>query len=152
MVASLTSATLLLLGTVIPGCAQGTSHEEEVERIREMERERVRSLVDVDTVTAGRLHSDDFQLVNPAGAVLSKQEYLTALASGRLDYVAWEPGEITVRLHGEAAVLRYRDVRFEVTFAPDGRHNGPMYHTNLYERRAGAWRIVWSQASGVISP
>lgn len=147
-------AVIALLSLCMPvlGCARSTPEGAAAERLRDLERQRLRSLVDADTATAARLHSDAFQLVNPAGAALTKQEYLGALASGQLDYVAWEPGEIAVRVYDDAAVIRYRDARFEVSFPPNGRHDGPMYHTNVYERRAGEWQIVWSQASGVISP
>ncbi len=127
--------------------------EASVERaIRKTSRERLRSLVDADMKTAARLHADDFQLINPAGTALTKVEYLGSLKSGQLDYLAWEPGDIAVRLYGNVAVIRYRDLRFEV--ARDGKviHRGPMVHTNLYEMRNGQWRVVWSQASGVITP
>ena len=120
--------------------------------IQELERERLRSLVSADLATARRLHSDDFQLINPAGAPLSKTEYLGQIESGDLDYRAWEAGEIAVRIYTDAAVIRYQDLRFEVDRGGQSVHRGPMYHTNLYERRDGQWQVVWSQASGVITP
>lgn len=137
---------------LLPGCATPRTDSSEAERIREIERQRLRSLVDVDLNTARRLHSEDFQLINPAGAALSKQEYLGALEAGQLDYVAWEAGDIAVRLYGDAAVIRYRDARFDVNSGSTVVHRGPMYHTNVYESRDGQWQIVWSQASGVITP
>lgn len=136
----------------VAGCTTPQTDGSEAERIRAIERERLGSLVSVDLSTARRLHSDDFQLINPAGAALSKQEYLGALESGQLDYVAWEAGEIAVKLYKDAAVIRYRDARFDVNSGTTAVHRGPMYHTNLYERRDGQWQIVWSQASGVITP
>jgi hypothetical protein len=125
--------------------------DSEHEEIRQIERERLRSLVDADLATAQRLHAEDFQLINPAGVAISKAEYLGLIESGQLTYRAWEAGEISVRLYGDVAVIRYRDVRFEVDSAGQPVHRGPMYHTNLYERRGGQWQIVWSQASGVIT-
>lgn len=144
--------TLALLCMPI-GCA--TSWQDpagEVERIREIERQRLRSLVKPDITLAEGLHAADFQLINPAGAALTKEQYLGSLRSGQLDYVAWEAGDIVVRRYGRVAVIRYQDVRFEV--ARDGKvvHSGPMYHTNVYEARNGQWQIVWSHASGVITP
>jgi hypothetical protein len=120
------------------------------EDIRRTERERLRALVDSDLDTARRLHSDDFQLINPAGMPLTKQEYLSAIEAGQPDYVAWEAGDIVVKLRGDLAVIRYRDVRFDVDAGGRPVHRGPMYHTNVYERRGGQWQVVWSQASGVI--
>src|SRR5437868_14060275 len=96
----------------------------EAERIRAIERDRLRSLVEVDMPTAERLHADDFQLINPAGSPLTKREYLDSLRSGQLDYVAWEPGDIAVRLYGRAAVIRYRDKKFEVALEGMPVHRG----------------------------
>ena len=125
---------------------------EQSEQIRQCERERLRSLVDVDLATARRLHAEDFQLINPAGEALSNAEYLGAIGSGQLAYRAWEAGAIAVRLYGAVAMIRYRDIRFEVDLDGQPAHRGPMYHTNLYERCGGQWQVVWSQASGVITP
>lgn len=146
------STPTLLLCFAIAGCATARSDSSDAERIRQIERQRLRSLVDVDLETARRIHSDDFQLINPAGAPLTKQEYLGALESGQLDYVGWEAGEIAVKLYGDAAVIRYRDNRFDVNSGSNVVHRGPMYQTNVYERRGGNWLIVWSQASGIIKP
>lgn len=146
------STGCLLVCFSLAGCATTPSDSSDAERIRQIERQRLRSLVDVDLETARRIHSDDFQLINPAGAPLTKQEYLGALESGQLDYVGWEAGDITVKLYGNAAVIRYRDNRFDVNAGSTVVHRGPMYHTNVYERHGGEWKIVWSQASGIITP
>lgn len=122
----------------------------EEDRIRRIERERLHALVEADLPTARRLHSDDFQLITPAGIPLTRDEYLGGIRDGRPDYVAWEAGEIQVKLRGDLAVLRYRDVRFDVNAGGRPVHRGPMYHTNVYERRGGEWQAVWSQASGII--
>lgn len=129
-----------------------STQAEEIEELRRLERERLQSLVAADVAKAGRLHADDFQLINPAGRALSKAEYLNQIESGQLDYLGWEAGEIVVRLYQDVAVIRYRDTRFEVDWEGQPVHRRPMYHTNLYERRGGRWQVVWSQASGVIRP
>lgn len=143
----------VLMGT---GCVTSlrpeTSVNERIESLRAIERERLRSLVAADIATAQRLHADDFQLITPAGVALSKEDYLAQIGTGQVDYQAWEPGEIAVRLYGEAAMIRYADLRFDVDSRGQPVHRGAMFHTNLYERRGGAWQIVWSQASGQIKP
>jgi hypothetical protein len=151
-----TSRLILLLAFLTAACAttvrSGLGEAEQIEQIRQLERERLRSLVAADLATARRLHADDFQLINPAGAPLSKAEYLAQIESGQLNYRAWEAGEIVVRLYRNAAMIRYRDLRFDVDWQGQPVHRGPMFHTNLYEQRGGQWQVVWSQASGVITP
>lgn len=125
------------------------SAESEVDRLRSIERERLRSLVDAEMETAERLHAEDFQLINPLGGTVSKPQYLKLVASGEVDYLEWEPEEVEVKLYGEAAVLRYRArLRIVVRGAPDAP-TGSFWHTDLYEKRDGKWQVVWSQATQI---
>jgi hypothetical protein len=125
------------------GNAQDTADE-----LRAIERARLRSLVDADIATARRLHADDFELINPAGGTLSKEQYLRDIASGELDYLEWEPGEMRVRLYDKSAVIRYQ-ARLRISVKGSAGRRGPVtfWHTDLYENRNGQWQIVWSHAT-----
>ena len=121
------------------------------EQIRDIERARLRALVAADVETAGPLHADDFQLITPSGRSLSKNDYLGDIAAGRLRYVAWDPEEIDVRIHGDGAVVRYQAELQTVANGvrnPRWRH----WHTDLYELRDGRWQVVWSQATAIDYP
>jgi ketosteroid isomerase-like protein len=122
--------------------------EPEADRIREIEIQRLRALVDGDMATARRLHSEDFQLINPRGGSLSKEQYLTDLSSGALKYLEWEPSEIHVRLYGDAAAIRYQ-ARLRVSVKGSAGREVRFWHTDLYEKRNGQWQIVWSHASQI---
>ncbi|MGH7614030.1 MAG: nuclear transport factor 2 family protein [Gemmatimonadales bacterium] len=138
--------TLALIGSCMP--TWPSNNQEEAELIRATERERVRALVRADTVTARRLHADEFQLINPLGEAYSKEQYLGGIASGQFDYLAWEPEVIDVRLYGNAAVIRYQselEIVVDGKSVPRRRH----WHTDCYEKRDGQWQIVWSQATSV---
>jgi Domain of unknown function (DUF4440) len=75
------------------------------ETLRATERERLRALVSGDVRWASELHTDDFELINPLGGVLSKEQYLDGISSGQLRYLYWEPDAIAVRVYGEVAVI-----------------------------------------------
>lgn len=124
-------------------------NNKEIELVRQTERDRLRSLVDVNIEVAKKLHADNFQLINPFGGVLSKEQYLGAIASGDLNYLVWEPiGEIAVHLYGDAAVIRYQS-KLEVIA---GSYQLPLahyWHTDSYEKRNGEWQVVWSQATEI---
>ncbi len=97
---------------------------------------------------AGQLHSEDFQLITPLGQALTRDEYLGAIASGFLNYLVWDPDDIEVRQNGDTAILRYQaDLHVAVSGqdVPLARH----WHTDYYEKRAGHWQAVWSQATRV---
>jgi hypothetical protein len=98
---------------------------------------------------AEHLHADDFQLINPAGAVLSKEQYLGGIASGEIDYRVFEPDSpIEVRLYDGVALLRYQS-RLEIVRS--GHHFGlrRYWHTDTYDRRDGRWQVVWSHATEI---
>ncbi len=120
----------------------------DAETIRAVERRRLAALVAADLAAAGELHSEDFQLITPLGQALTRDEYLGAIASGLLNYLAWDPHDIEVRQDGDSAVIRYQaDLHVAVSGqeVPSALH----WHTDYYERQAGQWRAVWSQATRV---
>jgi hypothetical protein len=122
--------------------------EAEADVLRETERERLRALVEARMEVARRLHADDFQLINPFGGSLSKEQYLGGIASGQVDYLVWEPERIDVRLYGQAAVIRYRS-QLEIVVGGQKIALRPYWHTDLYEKRNGHWQVVWSHATEI---
>ena len=118
------------------------------EELREVERRRLAALVERDMDSADALHAADYQLITPGGAVISKDGYLSGIASGALRYHRFEPdGEVVVRVWGSAAAVRYQvliDIDWE-----GGRDSGRFWHTDIYELRDGRWQAVWSQATGI---
>jgi hypothetical protein len=120
----------------------------EADRLRETERARLRALVAGDVEQARSFHAPDFQLITPIGMALSRDDYMGAIASGQLNYLTWLPGEIAVRLYGDAAVIRYR-AQLEVVFGGHPMPLGDYWHTDTYEKREGDWVVVWSQATAV---
>ena len=145
--------TFVLLSAVSASGEWRSNSQKEADLIRATERQRLRALVDANLEVARRLHADEFQLINPVGETLSKEEYLGAIASGQLDYLIWEPeSPIEVRLYGRAAVIRYRS-QLEIVVkgekVPLDRH----WHTDTYEktRWALASRLVSSNSNKVAS-
>ena len=135
-------------------CAMGASMlaadvpaQTAADELRSVERKRTRALVEGNMEVARPLHADDFQLINPMGGVLSKQDYLGLVASGEIDYLEWEPESIEVRLFGNVAVLRYRAPLKIVVKAAPNAPSGRFWFTDLYEKRDGRWQIVWSQGT-----
>ena len=120
--------------------------DQEAELLRATERERLRALVSGDVERAGRLHTEDFQLINPIGGAVSKEQYLGGISSGHIHYLHWEPESIAVRLYGEVAVIRYVS---QLEIVVQGRHipRQRYWHTDLYERHGAQWQVVWSHAT-----
>lgn len=124
----------------------GKAENQDLALLRSTERERVRALVAGDVARAAQLHADDFQLINPLGGALSKDQYLGGISSGQIHYLYWEPEAIVVRVYGDAAVMRYQS---ELEIVVQDRHipRQRYWHTDLYERHGSQWRVVWSHAT-----
>ena len=124
--------------------------DRDAELLRSTERERLRALVTGDVERAKQLHTEDFQLINPLGGALSKEQYLGGIGSGQIRYLYWEPESIAVRLYGDVAALRYRS-QLEIVVL--GRHipRQRYWHTDLYERHGAQWQAVWSHATSADS-
>jgi ketosteroid isomerase-like protein len=138
---------LVLALVLLMSASVAYSKDDEAEAIRQLERERLGALVNADVQRARELHSEEFQLVNPRGETLTKDQYLGGIKSGQLDYLLWEPvSPIVVRLHGDAAVIRYR-ARLEIVVDGQRVPEAQYWHTDFYEKHAGKWQVVWSQAT-----
>ena len=139
---------LLIFGLTQTFSATDVKAQSKADQLRAIERHRLRALVDADMTTASRLHADDFELIYPQGGTLSKEQYMQRIASGGLNYLEWEPGEIRVRLYGKAAVIRYQ-ARLRVSVKGSPGRPVTFWHTDLYEKRNGHWQIVWSHATQI---
>ncbi len=140
----------LLIGVSVVGstsCRPTTTADAEAGVIRASERDRLRALVQADVERARQLHADDFQLINPLGGAVSREQYLGGIESGQIDYLVWEPDSaIAVRVHGEAAIIRYQS-RLEIVVQGQKVPLQRYWHTDSYEKRNGSWQVVWSQAT-----
>jgi hypothetical protein len=131
--------------------SKGASKSRQAERLRQTEAERLRALVDADVAVAGTLIAGDFELVNPLGEVLTRDDVLGGVGSGALDFLSDTiTSQIKVRVHGNTAVVRYRHT-IDIALAGIGHLTHPAWTTALYERRKGHWQIVWEQ-TGAIGP
>jgi hypothetical protein len=133
----------------VAGCSDDVpSSTKTASVVKAKERERIRLLLDGDVTAAGKDLAEDYQLIDPTGDPWTKADYLSAVEAGDLDYVKWVPeSPMTVRVHGDAAVVRFRsnlDVELQGEPVP-----GHFWHMDLYEKRSGSWLLVWSQTTQI---
>jgi hypothetical protein len=121
----------------------------EIEELEKVERQRLRALIAGDLSLAKLLHADEFQLVNPFGMTLSKQQYLDGIESGQIKYLVWEPvEEMAVRTGGSFAAVRYK-ANLEILVQGQRIPKRQYWHTDTYEKKNGQWQVVWSQATEI---
>jgi hypothetical protein len=115
---------------------------------RELERSRLRALVERNMELARQLHSINFQLITPTGHLYSADQYLGEIEAGQLKYVAWDPEEMDVRMQAQVALLRYQ-ARLEVDSGTGRTSTFHCWHTDSYELINGLWQVAWSQATAI---
>jgi uncharacterized protein DUF4440 len=118
--------------------------------LADIERRRLRALVDADVAAADELHAEDFQLVTPSGDAVTKGDYLAGIASGEIDYVRWDPLDVAARVCGDAGCVRYHSI-LEIVVAGQAVGARRYWHTDYYERRSSGWQVVWSQATEIVN-
>jgi ketosteroid isomerase-like protein len=117
--------------------------------LEQIERQRLAALVDADMEVVERLHAEDFELVPPPGVALTRDEYVTLVSTGDLDYQAFDPiSDIEVHVHGTAATLWYQS-KIDVVAAGQGHFVHEAWHLSLFEKRGGQWQVVREQATAV---
>ena len=138
-------ATLLLgLGWFRPEplLCQSDQHGQEVMRAEES---RVAALVQSDTPALDRILGDDLRYVHASGMVDTKASFLSAIRSGKLHYLHWQPNGLHVRVLGDSAVLEgaYSVQVSDTRMQPDP-FNVNILVLSVYARRDGRWQqIAW---------
>jgi hypothetical protein len=147
MLAAVAVALTVATGAVTASSASPASPSQ-ADQLRAIETTRLQALVDADTATARKLTAPDFQLINPAGVPLSREDFLGGVDAGVIDFLALKPSSpIAVRLSGDSASLRYRSTFDLVVGGTHLTHQA--WTTALYERRDGRWQIVWGQTTAI---
>src|SRR5215813_9639954 len=111
------------------------------------ERTLLRAAVDGDTHTAGALLARDFQQIDVTGTPETRADYLANIGGG-IDFVTLKPIKpIRVRVLGNSAVARVK-LKFKVVAGGQTvQHQG--WTTDLFQRRDGHWKVVWSQSTAI---
>jgi hypothetical protein len=121
----------------------------EADDLRALEQERIAAFVAKDIPTLQTIHANDFQLVNPAGQELNRDDYLNGVALGYIEYKSWEAeSRIQAVVYGEVAVLRYRSA-IEVAVQGETQPVQRFWHIDVYEKRGDRWQVVMSQATRI---
>ena len=146
VLAGVTATTPMAIAAAAPTANAGTARSA-ADQVRTAERTLLRAAVDGDTRTAGTLLAPDFQLIDVTGAANTRADYLATIGGG-VDFVTLKPVKpISVRVYGDNAVTRVK-LRFKVVAQGlTVQHQG--WTTDLFERRNGRWKVVWSQSTAI---
>lgn len=130
---------VMVVATTTFGCSQAN----EEQAIRQTVNELITALNKNDLDTAGRIYSDDYQIVLADGSTTTKAERLGALKSGDLKYEALVVDNLKIRQYGDSAVANYRVTGKTITRA--GEQDVNSQAMVMLVKNGGRWQVASSQ-------
>jgi ketosteroid isomerase-like protein len=113
--------------------------------IRALENEAREAFLAGDIATLDRLWDDELHVNSPINRVHDKPTTLQLFRSGRIRHTTFAAEIETISRHGDVVVVLGGDI---VTDPPDGMVTRRRY-TNVWQLRAGRWRLIARHASVV---
>jgi ketosteroid isomerase-like protein len=136
-------AVLLLLG------ACGDSPQAIEQQIRDLEQAQARAAVAGDKAELENIFAPDFRMINPAGAMASRDELLALLGGGNPPYrkATYETDSVVVLGSGAAMTTGTESVEY----AADGRPQQRRV-TQVWKKNGAGWQLLLRQATLVDPP
>ena len=134
--------------TLVPGGqADEPAPEKQVAALSEQHR---LAAIKGDTKALDAVLDDDWVVVGPTGAVETKRQQEKKIKDRSLVFEAIDPEEVTVRVHGDAAIVMGL---YHIKATVNGRTvDGVFRNTEVFTKQAGRWRCVFNQVTPVAGP
>jgi hypothetical protein len=124
-----------------------TAVADDAEELRRLDKELTVATWTGDAVWFEQNLSDDYLLITPNGALRTKRDVVSELATPGLKMEPFEATEVQVRVHGEAAIVTGR---MRQQFLLGRTHStSDLRYTDVYVKKKGRWLLVSGHASNV---
>ncbi len=152
VVAALVASALVVTGLTAVVVASRSGDEQDLSatrnQIRSLEQRQRHDVVTADVADLDRLLAADFTSVTPDGGRLAREDYLYALATGDLDFRAFElVSPVGIRTDGHQAVVTFAS-RLDVSAGKKHLRHGA-WHPEVWERSHDRCQLVGSQATAI---
>lgn len=139
---------LVLLSGVGVALNRHTAKDEQKE-VLSTDDARIKARTSGDVQTMSKIYADDYTLVTAEGDIRTKEDQLSELRSGQLQFRPVEILELTVRLYGNTAIVQSRE---RSTIIRNGQDIGGDFRANrIYIKRDSRWQLVLTQATRIVS-
>lgn len=116
------------------------------EQITQLYRDMYAAMVAKNRAELERVHDDSFVLVHMTGMNQSKQQYISAIMDGTLNYYSEKTDSIAINVSGDSAVMTGRS-RVEAAVFGGGRHTWRLALRFEAKKTEGNWKLTKAQAS-----
>jgi hypothetical protein len=135
----------ILLAVSLAGCAT-TGPRSGEDDVRELEQLQARAAVSGDRAALERIFAPEFRLINPVGAIATRDELLAMLSGGTPPYRAASYVTDMVKPYGRVVVTTGTE---SVEFGAGAQAGTKQRRriTQVWERQGDAWRLVLRHAT-----
>ncbi len=119
---------------------------EEEELIRSVYKQMYAGMISKDETLLREVLDDSFVLVHMTGMRQSKEEFVSAVMNGTLNYFSGRQESLTVEQSGDTAVMVGRSVVTAAVFG-GGKHTWRLQQKCDMKKANGKWRITRSVVS-----
>ena len=116
------------------------------EQIIQLYKEMYTAMVNKDRAELERVHDDSFVLVHMTGMRQGKQDYISAIMDGTLNYYSASHEDVRVEIDGNSAVLIGRS-RVTAAVFGGGKHTWRLQLRFQLVKKNGEWRFAMASAS-----
>jgi ketosteroid isomerase-like protein len=122
-------------------CQARSNHAEE--ELLKVERDFTTAVLSNDADAIGKFLTEDWAIVDAEGRVIDRARFLSAIKTGTLVHKEMELDDLTVRAHGDSAVVT-------TITSTKGRFAGQEFATqeratDFFVKRNGRWQCAFSQ-------
>lgn len=104
------------------------------------------AMIQKDEAVLREVHAEDFVLVHMTGMHQTREQYISAIMDGTLNYYSAETEDLQVTVNGDEATLRGRS-RVNAAVFGGGRHTWRLELLFRLRKERGVWRFTRSEAS-----
>ena len=122
-----------------------TQNGEQEKQIVELERARLKAMIDADSEALNSILSDDLTYIHTTTREDSKKSLIGSLVSGRLSYESMDTEDVKIRIYGDAAVVTGSAA---IKVSSGGRLlEFSILFTDVYAKQDGRWQMVAWQST-----
>ena len=141
---------LLLLTFIVlssQSMAQNESYKEIENHILELEGKRCQAMIEVDTVILDSILADELTYTHTNGWLQTKEELMSTLESGELNYTSAITNDVVVRTYETSAVVTgTASMKVE---SQEKEYSLRISFIDVYVKKNGSWQMVAWQSTRI---
>jgi len=108
----------------------------------------MKAMMDRDAAALDRIYAEDYTFVDPSGRIMTRDEDINDIKSGKLKFESHDHSNVQTRIYGDTAVVTGIST-IKGTYEVEDI-SGQYRWTDTFVRRNGEWKVVASQVTRIV--